>query len=121
MVLNRKAMLNRKGMTWQNIATIVIVIAVMLLILLVISGDARALVKSLLGMGPSDESIWKANCDSACDAAKMQVTDCLKNLADWKTLYCGQEYNDVLTCSQAEAEGTLSRCEYKTGDDPCFC
>ena len=121
MIANRKLM-NKKAITWRNMATIIIVITVMLFILLVISGDARALAKNLIGLGASDESVWKQKCTNACENAKTQVTDCLKNNAEWNALYCNQEYNDVMTCAQAEAdpEVMLSKCEYKD-EDEVFC
>lgn len=127
MVSNRKVTakraMNRKAITWRNMATIIIVIAVMLFILLVISGDARALAKNLIGLGASDETVWKQNCVNACDLAKPAVTDCLKNNAEWNSLYCNQAYNDSLTCAQAEADPVvaLSKCEHKTGVDTCVC
>ena len=119
-IADRRAM-NKKAILPRHLVAIIIAIAVMLFLLLLLSGDARAMARNLIGLGASDETVWKQNCVNACDSAKTQVTDCLKDSAEWNRLYCSQAYNDSMTCAQAERDIALSKCEHKTGVDPCSC
>ena len=120
-IVSSKRIMNKKAILPRHLVAIIIAIAVMLFLLLLLSGDARAMARNLIGLGASDDTVWKQNCVNACDFAKPAVTDCLKDNAEWNRLYCSQAYNDSMTCAQAEAEIALSKCEHKTGVDTCVC